>query len=370
MALICTMALWLSAAPATQPARQAVVAVCDFEAGGTGALGRQIAEALRAKLARCGDEFVLVEPLDLAGALAAKGLTVRLDSNPETLAAFAQEALEAQVFVWGQVETKGESFTIRVRALDLRKTPAERYVDSAFPAEGQRQVPFAVQRIVNALRRDEAAPDPAFDPREPGPGPADPKVLARPNLLANGDFEKGDKTPAGWQPVNGLTAFWVNAPDRTGKCIKFDTDVNWDQWLAWNKKFTLGADEAPPAPVRGTGPKYDTVGAYHGAWLYNADHLTVKKGQTYRISFDFKGKMSGIFFAKVFIKGYAQYPDQRREVWRYYKACRVQTNGREWEHFTGTFKPGPDVQWIKVELYTYWPADVYYFDNLHLCEEP
>jgi hypothetical protein len=351
------------------------VAVCRFESAGSGALGRQVADALVMKLRRYDEDFVLVEPMDLEDVLAAKGLAVQFGTKPDTLAAFAREALEAQVFVWGKVEVQRESsYTIRVRALDLRQQPGALYVDQAFPAEGLREVPFAVQRIVNALRRDDAAPDPGLDLREPGPTKPDPKVLARPNLLVNGDFEQGDKNPVGWEPVDGLSSFWVSAPDRDGKCIKFDTDVNWEQWKAWRKKFTLGTDEAPPAPIRGTGPKYDTVGAFHGAALYTADFIPVKKGQTYRISYDFRGRMAGdLFFAKVFVKGYAQYPDERREVYRAYKSCRVKADGREWEHFTRAFNPtaaAPDVQWIKVELYCYWPPGVYYFDNVHLCEEP
>jgi len=299
---------------------------------------------------------------------------VRFDTDRKRLVALGREALGAHLLVWGKVERHGEQVTIHARALDLREKPAALRVDGAFSANGFREIPFAVQRIVNAIRRDEAAPDPGFDPREPGPTTPDPKVLARRNLLVNGDFEKGTKSPVGWERVDGLVSFWVNAPGRPGKCIKFDTDVNDDQWRAWHKTFTLGTTDPPPRPIRGRGHKYDTVGGIHGAWLYNADYLAVTSGRTYRISYDFKGRMAGdMFFAKVFIKGYAPFSGGRREVWRAYKSCRVETNGREWEHFTRTFNPTksmPQVKWMKVELFCYWPVGLYYFDNVHLCAEP
>src|SRR3954454_1930635 len=61
-------------------------------------------------------------------------------------------------------------------------------------------------------------------------------------LVPNGDFEKGDVTPAGWQTVDGLTTFWVNDPDpRHGKVIKFDTDIYQTQAYDWWTRIAQGA---------------------------------------------------------------------------------------------------------------------------------
>lgn len=365
-----------SGLPATRPVvKETVVAVLDFEAAGeaTKDLGRHVALAIAVKLER-QPGVVLFDRMSLREALEAPGATVTLSTEPAAVARIGREVLDAAIVVWGRIDRRGDAFTLRARALNLTGEKPDLYVDADFPAAGFREIPFAVQRIVNAIRRDADAPDPALDWREPGPTKPDPAVLARPNLVRNGDFEKGDKTPDHWEPVNGLTSFWVDAPGRPGKCIMFDTDVNDEQWVAWNRKFTLGTTDPPPAPIRGRSAKYETVAGLHGAWLYTLDYIPVEPGKTYRLSFDFRGPVAGeTFFAKVFVKGYARFGDQKREVYRMYKACRTETAGREWEHFTRTFNPtalAPTCRWMRVELFTYWPPATYYFDNIHLSEEP
>ena len=77
-----------------------------------------------------------------------------------------------------------------------------------------------IQRLVDAARGEHRRrrSEPGFDPREPGPTTPDPKILARANLLVNGDFERGTTSPVGWERVDGLVSFWGNVPDRPGKC--------------------------------------------------------------------------------------------------------------------------------------------------------
>jgi len=373
-AAVCLALLAIAgAAPTTRPApTETIIAVLDFDAerDATKEMGARIAEAVWMKLDRTKG-IVLIDRQSAREALAGAGVAVDRHTRPAVVAKAGTDVLRAHIVVWGSVERQalGDRFTIHARALDLTAGIPNLYIDDAFRARGYREVPFAVQRIVNAIRRDEMAPDPAVDRRDPGPIEPNPKVLARPNLVTNGDFETGAKTPDHWEPVDGLTSFWVKAPDRPGKCLMFDTDVNDAQWVAWHKTFTLGTTDPPPKPIRGTGHKYETVGGLHGAWLYTSDFIPVKKGVAYRLSFDFRSTSRG---AKVFVKGYALVGGQRREVYRMYKACRVKTNGRQWEHFTRAFSPTertPRVRWIKVEPFAYWPPTRYYFDNLHLCEE-
>ena len=369
VAIVCLGLPLLAAAPASRPTpKDTVIAVFDFasnKADDPEKIGERVGEAIRMKLER-EPGTVMVDGQSLRDAVADRGLAVNAATKAEVIAALGKD-IGADILAWGAVERKGDEFILRARVLDLTRRKPDLYVERDFPASGYREIPFAVQRIVNALRRDTDALDPALDPRDPGPQPVDPKVLARPNLIPNGDLSAGDTTPARWTPVDGLVSFYLPAGDRPGKCLMFDTDVSEAQWLEWNKKFTLGTKEAPPAPIRGKGEKYETVGGNHGAWLYS-EYIPVQKGVTYRISFDAKG--SG---GKVFIKGYAQYPDQRREVYRAYKNLYPKTGGREWEHYTRTFNPtamAPDVQWLRVEPYVYWPPGKYYFANFHLSEEP
>lgn len=74
--------------------------------------------------------------------------------------------------------------------------------------------------LVSPLRADpptEVAPE-TQDEQPTDSGPA--------NLIANGDFEKGETSPSGWQSVDGLTSFWATERDgRRGRVLRIDTDV-------------------------------------------------------------------------------------------------------------------------------------------------
>src|SRR5947207_13073782 len=92
-------------------------------------------------------------------------------------------------------------------------------------------------------------------------GPTKDEKQAPKTLCPKGAFEKGKDTPDGWQPVDGLTTFWVDDPDRKrGKVIRFDTDVLQSQAYEWWVKIARGA-KAKDAPKKlpTTPPKYDTL---------------------------------------------------------------------------------------------------------------
>ena len=72
---------------------------------------------------------------------------------------------------------------------------------------------------------------------------AEPPKTRGENLIPNGDFEAGKNTPDGWQTIDGLSSFWVEAPDPAhGKVIKLDTDVLQSQGYEWWAKIVKGAD--------------------------------------------------------------------------------------------------------------------------------
>ena len=146
-----------------------------------------------------------------------------------------------------------------------------------------------------------------------------------------------------------------------------DTDVPASQWKGWRAQLEAGAKIADaPRKLPTEPPKYDTVGGTHGV-AFLSDPIEIEPGKTYVLSFDMKGKWSGIFFPKVFVKGYATEGGQLREKYRMYKACRTKSQGRQWEHFERTFHPTdgtPDVTSIRVQIYAYWPPGISYFDNV------
>src|SRR5258708_318129 len=125
------------------------------------------------------------------------------------------------------------------------------------------------------------------------PAPEETKPKEKPgakNLIPNGDFEAGADSPTGWQPVDGLTSFWVNGPDgKRGKVLKFDTDVLQSQGYDWWVKISKGA-KAKDAPKKlpTTPPKYDTLAGLDGVW-YWSDFIPIEKGKSYWLTLDVKG---------------------------------------------------------------------------------
>ena len=222
---------------------------------------------------------------------------------------------------------------------------------------------------------------------------------AAPNLLANGDFEAGDRTPANWQTIDGLTSFWVQDPDPGhGKVLKFDTDVLQKQTYEWWARIAAGANPADaPAKLPTVEPKYDTLAAFDGAWFYS-DPLPVEPGKAYWLSLDVKGpeimvwllgytnKPTTAFGAEAAaFQGYLGDQAGTHDIGRGHQAFiheydwkgQLKAGGPgEWRTYARRAKPfrptanTPQVRFMRVQLLPYWPPAVYYVDNVRLVEVP
>jgi len=222
----------------------------------------------------------------------------------------------------------------------------------------------------------------------PTAAPSVPKPV---NLVKNGGFEDGDKCPTGWMirfprkditdlvdihALDGLTLFWDTTHSTSGKCIRMDTDVN--QKEVHKRMFELIANpDAPHWPKTPTRPpKYDTAAGLEGVSFWS-EPIPVEKGRIYRMSVDAMGTMSGIFFPKMFVRGFGMAKDAKgqvvpRKIYDTYLACRVPGEGR-WAHFTQTLSPTdrtPDVTEIRVMLFAYWPPGEFFWDNVEIAEVP
>ncbi|MGQ9592609.1 MAG: PKD domain-containing protein, partial [Planctomycetota bacterium] len=202
---------------------------------------------------------------------------------------------------------------------------------------------------------------------------------ARPNLLENGDFEKGKGPgPDGWERPDELTTTWVDAPGRKGRCIRIDTDVLASQYRerrdAIEKALAEGKDPPPPPqrlPTRA--PKYDTVAGLDGV-SFASREIPIRAGGFYRLSAD--ALVEGAASPRVWVKALAEVKStsgvRERVVWK--KALVCEGAGREWKTFSMTFPSRggfPEgVRKLRVELYAYWPPAVYHFDDVRLEEVP
>ena len=250
---------------------------------------------------------------------------------------------------------------------------------------------------------------------------ADPKKDGK-NLVPNGDFEQGTDSPAHWQTVDGLTAFYVKDPDpRRNKCVKFDTDVLQSQGYEWWARFARA--EAAAAAFKAAGqpfwaagfhppraadapkklptvePKYDTLAGLDGVW-YWSDFIPVERGKAYWLSLDAKGagmmcwlvgypeKFEPFFGSEAkALLGYLRderlpknEPQKRNRepvIARYvYRGQMAVGGSKDWQTFSRKeklFRPTsvtPEVKYARILLLPFWPPGEYYVDNVRLVEVP
>ena len=211
------------------------------------------------------------------------------------------------------------------------------------------------------------------------------------NLVKNGGFEEGEKCPTGWmirfprkditdlvdiRAMDNLTLFWDTTHSTSGKCIRMDSDVN--QKEVHKRMFELIANpDAPPWPKTPTRPpKYDTAAGLEGVSFWS-EPIPVEKGKLYRMAVDVMGNMEGIFFPRMFVRGFGMAKDAtgqtvNRKLYDTYVSCRVSGQGR-WSHFTQTFDPTsqtPAVTEVRIMLFGYWPPGEFYWDNVAIAEVP
>ena len=181
-------------------------------------------------------------------------------------------------------------------------------------------------------------------------------------ILANGDFEQADATdsarPAGWDRVDGLGVQWTPSPgDAHGRAIRMDTRLSEQVMEAqWTRTGLTNIWNIPrPGP--------NAIAETYGLSLYSAP-MPVRPGQAYRITFDFKGHGGG---AKVWVRGYGMFQGEKRRRWETYVDCHGK--GDAWTTQSQVFHPTkfrPDVSEIKVMLFAFYPAGIYWFDNLRI----
>ncbi|MHC4886714.1 MAG: carbohydrate binding domain-containing protein, partial [Planctomycetota bacterium] len=184
-------------------------------------------------------------------------------------------------------------------------------------------------------------------------------------LVVNGGFETVDgndaRVPKGWKRPDGLGVKWADVPagregGGTGKAIVMDTSIPETVMEAQWRKVGLKQWHIPEA-------KKNAIADTYGLSLYSLD-MEVKKGQAYRIAFDFMGKGG----AKVWVRGYGILRGKERRFYETYVNCR---NGvpTKWTPFEQLFHPTrrtKRVTLIRIMLFAYHPPGKYWFDNLSI----
>ena len=176
-------------------------------------------------------------------------------------------------------------------------------------------------------------------------------------MLLNGGFEQADpkdaRRPLGWDLPDGFGVQWTQSG--SGKAIRMDTQISELQMNEQWTKFGLTNTWFIPNPA-GT-----AIAETYGLSFYSAA-IPVKTGQAYRVSFDYKGAPGG---GKLWVRGFGQQAGEQRRL--YEKIVFCEKPGTGWVHYREVFCPTkyrPAVTKLRVMLYAYYPAGIYWFDNI------
>ncbi len=188
------------------------------------------------------------------------------------------------------------------------------------------------------------------------------------NLVFNPGFELGKDAPEGWEGIDDLTVFWEKS--RKGNhYIRMDTDVYKSDWEKRRDELKENPDAPAWKKTPTKGPKYNTIGGTLGVSLWSRN-IPVEKDTVYQLRVRMKGPSAGTeFIPKVFIKGYARVKGQYRKVYQAYKNCR--DSAGEWKWHEREFSPAsktPSVEYIRIQLYAYWPPGEYLFDDVSVVK--
>lgn len=383
--------------------------VFDFTYHGKGDYGKKLADSIRLRLRR-HERFKVIDRFTTAEIAPPKPIS--LDTPVKRIIALLKDKYAAHIAILGTVERNGSVVRAEVRCIDISKSAGKPVIwTKVFSDNTERARGVIARKIVEAVRGK-----PEWRPPEYGEEP-EPKNFGKP-LNINGGFDAG-KT--GWElgPDNVAT-FLIDDPrdGRKGKVLMINTDIERDAWLKYRRDIMLGkADPNHPPKIGTIANKYATVAGLEGVH-YRSEWIKASPHRRYWLVADMKGRsISGTavsFFPKIFIKGFADFsaiadglsekslaeigltPDEfanlsdekrkalikadvkkhperyRREVYRWYLACRNEEN--EWKHYAAPFPPRgglpENVQWLRIEIYAYWPPGKYYFDNVHLYYDP
>jgi len=313
---------------------RALLVVYDFESRfDEGQKGRKVSESIRGHLRRRGI-FVQLDPFSFEEMLKASGKRITGTSSAEEVAAISSEVFGADIAIWGEVEKEGESFAITFRWTDIDEGKPVEPNEVSVVAPSLHEIQIAVDECLDrmlSVKKEREGIDPAVEKR----------WKEGPNLIKNGDMEKGKDFAEGFVKQHNVAFVpdieWVDDPDRPGKCIRFRI------------------------------PK--VIAETYGVLCYSP-YFEIEPGATYRASVDVKtfGPVP-----KIFVKTYAEVsPGDWREVYRYHK-YRVPAT-QTWQTFvTHDFNPAEKVKKLhyrytptrgRVMLYAYLRPGEIFFDNV------
>ena len=379
--------------------RKIYLAVFDL-ASSPAEAGRTLADTLRVRLRR-HEEYEVLSGLETREA--AKELPISTD--PAKVRKMMTDQLALHVVLYGSVEPLGAGLSAKVRCIDLSDPGRPGGWVKEFRDPSERARATISKEIVELLRRESEWQPPEYgDEQEPKAGEWGEPVNV------NGTFEKG---PLGWEHPDNAATFLIAGPAGRGKVLKITTNLERAPWMEYRRRLRFGLADPTRPPKIGPDSSYASVAGMEGV-DYSGDWIGAAPGQRYWLAADMKGKTAGIFFPKIFVKGYLDYSENaealpehslverkmtgsqfadlppekrkalladdvrkhperyRRECFRWYLSCRNEED--VWKHYAAPFPPRGglpgNVRWFRVVVYAYWPPGDFLFDDVVLYKDP
>jgi len=390
-------AAWLAcpcpAGEAAPPAAGKTFAVVfDFHCPSNAQYGKDLANVVRMRLRR-HENFEIIDRFTTAEF--AKPLLA--ETPTEKVRRLMAEQLAAQVGVYGTVTKAGHRVTLELRGVDLRGEKPEFWQKTLADATERHNAVLSKAVVERITGTAEWVPPQYGDEEEPD--------KFGPPINTNGDFEQGHR---GWQRPDNAATFIEKGPPGRGTILRVRTDLKRWPYLNYIRAIRFGQADPSRPPAIGTDTSYASLGGMEGVH-FKSDWLPAKGGQRYWLMADFDRPG-----AKVFLKGFRQtehaldglpeselvrlrmtpkqfaaLPKARREkliraaaqrqpklflreVYRWYLNCRG--TGGQWNHLAAPVPPRgglPDnVEHLQLQVYSYWPAATYRWDNVWLYKDP
>jgi len=371
------------------------IIIYDF-ACGQGDYGAQISDTLRLRLARHG-EYDVVDRLttqDFSEPFPIEAPREKVVAN--------MDKMGVNLAIYGTVTKDGPSVRAEVRCIDLRNKEKSVEWTHSVGDDTERARGEIARMIVEKLRGEaEWVPPQYGDEEEP--------TNFGPPVNRNGSFEQGH---LGWDPPDNVSTFIEKGPPGRGNILRVRTDLAREAWLEYTRALRLGLAKPNNPPHIPTDTSYGSVAGLEGVH-YRSEWIKSLPGQRFWMACDAKGG------GKIFVKGYRDFGDRpdglselslvqrkmtaqsfarlseaqqrrimqedaktyperyRRECYRWYLNLTHGTpipNGDGWQHHAAPVPPRggmPDnVQYIQVQIYSYWPPGTYLWDNVHLYKDP
>lgn len=365
-----------------------------------GDYGAKISDSIRLRLRR-HKKYAVVDRLTTQDVTQPAGA----DAHPKKVARLMTEHFAVTIGFYGTVTKKGNTFTANVVCIDLSHPKKPRQWTKTFSDSTQRAHGLIARAVVEAFTgQAEWTPPEYGDEAEPRAS-----ELGKP-LNTNGGFDDGHK---GWDAPDLVATFLVDGPRGRGTILRVRTDLKRDPWLAYRRRLRLGKTDPSRAPKVGRDTSYGSVAGLEGVH-YRGEWIKAEPGQRYWLVADKKGPGG----AKVFVKGFldwtaradglpesalarlgltprkfanlprekqqklirqdaTKHPESyRRECYRWYLNCGHPGKKLKggWEHFAAPFPPRgglpKQVQWLQIQVYSYWPPGEYLWDNVHVYKDP